>query len=484
MKHIRLTAQQLRNSILQMAVQGKLVPQDLNDEPASLLLERIYKEKQTLVKAGKIKKDKPLKPIADDDIPFEIPESWVWVRLGEIINLISGQDMSPDQYNAERQGIPYITGASNIENGQVIINRWTLTPNAIAKTGDLLLTCKGTIGAMAFLEIEQVHIARQIMAIQMQKSLCSSFIKTYIETYVETLKVAAKSMIPGISRNDVLDMVFPFAPLAEQNRIVKRLEEIVPFIIAYDKAEQELTTLNTKFPDQLKKSVLQAAVQGKLLPQNPSDEPASVLLEKIHKEKQELIKAGKIKKEKPLSPITDDEIPFEIPENWAWVRLNDLTWTIGDGLHGTPVFDALGDYYFINGNNLDISKHQICYYDSTNRVNKIEYDKYGIELNSQSVLLSINGTIGNIAFYDNEKIVLGKSAAFINLLKNIDKQYIAIFLQSQSAWDYFQKKYTGTTIKNLGLAALRSCPVSLPPLAEQKRIVTKIEELFATIEGI
>jgi type I restriction enzyme S subunit len=479
MKHenVRLTAQQLRSSILQLAVQGKLVPQDPHDEPASVLLKKIRKEKQTLAKAGKIKKEKPLKAITDEEIPFVVPAGWEWVRLGDVINLTSGQDMSPDKYNIKNRGVPYITGASNIENGKIIINRWTLTPKAISKKGDLLLTCKGTVGVLAFLDNEKAHIARPMMAIQINRYLCSGFVKIYMEFQVASLKNAAKSMIPGISRNDVLDMLFPLPPLAEQKRIVTKIEALLPLVDVYDKAEQKLTALNAAFPDLLKKAVLKDAVQGKLVPQDPHDEPTSVLLQKIRKEKLTLVKAGKIKKEKPLKAITDEKIPFVVPAGWEWVRLENLAWLIGDGLHGTPMFDNLGDYYFINGNNL-----KIYFYDSTKHINKIEYNRYRTELNEQSVLLSINGTIGNIAFYDNEKIILGKSVAYINLLKNIDKEYISIFLKSKIAWNYFKEKHTGTTIKNLGLAALRDCPIPLPPLAEQKRIVAKIEALMPLVD--
>lgn len=180
-----MTAQQLKNSILQMAVQGKLVQQDPSDEPASVLLERIRKEKEKLIKEGKIKREKnpsvifrgadntPYEKVGNsepvsiaDEVPFDIPDSWEWVRFSSVIELQSGQDMTPDKYNSDEKGIPYITGASNIDNGKVIINRWTENPRAFAYKGDLLLTCKGTVGTMAILEEPEVHIARQIMAIR------------------------------------------------------------------------------------------------------------------------------------------------------------------------------------------------------------------------------------------------------------------------------------------------------------------------------
>jgi type I restriction enzyme S subunit len=238
----------LRKSILQYAIQGKLVPQDPADEPASVLLERIRKEKKTLINQGKIKRDKADSYIyrGDDNsyyqdkenidsfLPFDIPENWHWIRLGNVINLISGQDLTPDKYNENKKGIPYITGASNIKNENVIVNRWTNEPKAIAKQNNLLLTCKGTVGELAFLEYESAHIARQIMAIQFSSHLSGKFVKIFIETYIVTLQAAAKSMIPGISREDVLNAYFPLPPLAEQKRIVKAvnaLESAIKFLL-------------------------------------------------------------------------------------------------------------------------------------------------------------------------------------------------------------------------------------------------------------
>ena len=237
----------LKKSILQDAVQGKLVPQDPNDEPASVLLERIRAEKQRLIKEGKIKKDKHESVIfrrdnshyekldgvercIDGEIPFEIPENWGWVRLGTVIELQSGQDMTPDKYNDNRKGIPYITGASNIENGKVLINRWTESGRAFAYCKDILLTCKGTVGTMAILQEPQVHIARQIMAIRPVAGLDVYYIQLVLDTLVENLKSAAKSMIPGITREDVLKSLFPVPPISEQHRIVQRIEELLPLI--------------------------------------------------------------------------------------------------------------------------------------------------------------------------------------------------------------------------------------------------------------
>ena len=193
-----MTAQQLKNAILQEAIQGRLVPQYPNDEPASVLLDRIRKEKQQLVKEGKLKKkDLEEKPISEDEIPFEIPESWEWVRVSSVISLLSGRDLAPQEYNENNAGIPYITGASNFEDGNLLINRWTTKPITISKKGDLLITCKGTIGTMAYNVIGDIHIARQVMAIS-SSYINLDFIKYFMMRQVYELERKAKSIIPGI----------------------------------------------------------------------------------------------------------------------------------------------------------------------------------------------------------------------------------------------------------------------------------------------
>lgn len=230
----RLTAlessfpQQLRKSLLQEAIQGRLVPQDPTDESADVLLQRIHAEKEQLIKEGKIKKQKPLPPITEEEKPFAIPDSWQWVRLGEIIRLTSGQDLVPTKYTNIKKGIPYITGASQFISGQLILSRWTEYPNKFSINGDLLFTCKGTIGEMAFVTSEKVHIARQIMSLRAHIYDNIYYIKIFLSYYTPKLQKAAKSFIPGISRDDLLQIVVPLPPLAEQQRIVARLEELLP----------------------------------------------------------------------------------------------------------------------------------------------------------------------------------------------------------------------------------------------------------------
>lgn len=283
--------------------------------------------------------------------------------------------------------------------------------------------------------------------------------------------------MPRVGTDTMTNLLIPLPPLAEQSRIVAKIEELLPYIEEYDAAEKRVSALNKKFPDQLRTSILQQAIMGKLTERNPADEPVSELLKRIRAEKSRLVKEGKLKREKPLPPITEDDIPFEIPEEWEWVRFGNIVEAIGDGIHGTPKFDSAGDYYFINGNNL--VNGTIVFKEDTKKVSEEEYLKYRKLLNSNTVLLSINGTIGNIAFYQNEPIILGKSACYIALPNEISKEYIRIMLGTKSFFDYAVSKATKTTIANVSLKAMRMFPVPLPPLAEQQRIVERVEELLA-----
>lgn len=237
-----------KKSILQEAIQGKLVPQLTEEGTAQDLLEQLKIEKQNLAKGGKLKKSALATSIIfrgddnkycekigksvqciDEEIPFEIPESWVWVRLENCISLLSGRDLEPSQYNDNKRGFPYITGASNFKNGTLYVNRWTNSPITIATKGSLLLTCKGTIGAMAFNNIGAIHIARQVMAIEAYL-INLQYIRYYLQFNINALEKNANSMIPGISRNTILKMLFPLPPLAEQKRIVEKVNQLTQLL--------------------------------------------------------------------------------------------------------------------------------------------------------------------------------------------------------------------------------------------------------------
>lgn len=277
-------------------------------------------------------------------------------------------------------------------------------------------------------------------------------------------------------------MLVPLPPLAEQKRIVAKIEELLPYIDRYEQAWSKLEQFNSRFPEDMKKSLLQYAIQGKLVEQRPEEGTAEELFARIQEEKQRLIAEKKIKKEKPLPEITEDEKPFDIPENWKWVRLRDIISVLGDGIHGTPQYDDTGKYFFINGNNL--VKGEIVIKSDTKKVSYEEFKKYEKPLDENTILVSINGTIGNYAFYNEEPVILGKSACYFSLISGIDKEYICHLLNTQHFLDYAVKEATQTTIKNVSLKAMRMLPVPLPPLAEQKRIVEKLEQLLPLCERL
>ena len=236
--------EQLKKSILQWAVQGKLVPQNENDEPAEILLERIRAEKEALIKAGKIKRDKHesvifrrdnshyekldgIERCIDDEIPFEIPDSWVWSRFGQVISLLSGTDFKPDEYNDAQKGTPYITGASSLSEDGVLLNRWTETPRVIANRGDVLLVCKGSgYGKTVICDVEEAHIARQIMAIKKFITLDMYYVRLFLQANFDKIKSKGQGVIPGIDRNSVMNLLFPIPPLSEQRRIVEKRREL------------------------------------------------------------------------------------------------------------------------------------------------------------------------------------------------------------------------------------------------------------------
>ena len=253
--------------------------------------------------------------------------------------------------------------------------------------------------------------------------------------------------------------------------------------------------MNTKA---LRQKVLDLAIHGKLVPQNPNDESATALLEKIRAEKAEKIKKGELKADKKDSFIfvgsdkrhyeqfadgtvkdIEDEIPFEVPEGWAWCRLGEISSELGDGIHGTPEYDVNGDYYFVNGNNLCNGK--IIIKDDTKRVSQIEYNKYKKNLNQNTILVSINGTLGNIAFYNKENIILGKSACYFNLFEKQFKDFMFFLLSSEYFKKYASENATGSTIKNVSLKTMRDFLVPLPTLNEQKKIVSAIKTIFNQI---
>ena len=353
----------LRKLILELAVRGKLVPQDPRDEPASVLLERIKREKVRLVKEGKVRARKELPEIKEEEKPYELPKGWEWVRLGQIIELISGQHLLPSEYYQKEKGFPYYTGPADFGIRNPTPSRWTSTDRAVATKNDILLTVKGAgVGKINILGDPVAAISRQLMAIR--PIICTTeYLYLILSSKLSSLKSLSIGIaIPGISREDVCELATSLPPLSEQSRIVARVQELMTVLDRLEdqtnKTEEErnraliavtqavsqaatpeeiasswlrLATDIDRLVDRaedvktIRAMVLELAVRGKLVSQDPRDEPASVLLERIQREKARLVKEGKIKAGKELPEIKEEEKPYELPRGWAWARLGNLS---------------------------------------------------------------------------------------------------------------------------------------------------------------
>ena len=493
----------LRQKILDLAIRGKLVPQDPNDEPASVLLERIREQKQQMVKEGKLKKkdikndsvifvgednlhyekfaDGSVKCI-EDEIPFELPEGWVWCHYADVIELYSGQDLTPDRYNDIGEGIPYITGASNLEHGKVIINRWTTTPTTHATIGDLLLTVKGSgVGKMAFCDIIDAHIARQIMALRCTNAITPQYLYIAIAAMLSDITAQANGIIPGIRREIVLGAYLPLPPLSEQEKICKSADNSLHIIDDIDSNKGDLKEII-----QITKSkILDLAIRGQLVPQSPDDEPASVLLEHIRAEKEELIKQGKIKRDKKESVIfkgEDNSYYDDIPDGWEICYLGELfnvcsakrvkqsDWRT----EGVPFYRAreivkLSNNDFVD-NELYISE------DHYQQVKK----EYGIP-QPGDLMVSGVGTIGKVYVVKDTDHFYYKDASvlcFENRNGIIDSQYAKYMLMSEFIQNQMRENSKGTTVDTITISTAMNYICFVPPANEQKRIVSAIEQIL------
>ena len=496
----------LRQKILDLAIRGKLVPQDPADEPASELLKKIKAEKDALVKAGKIKKNKHESHIfkgddnryyeqidgktADitDEIPFDLPDNWAWVRQASIITLISGQDFSPDGYNDSQRGIPYITGASNMVDGKVIINRWTENPSSIAIVGDVLITCKGAgVGKMAYMDIAKAHVARQVMAIRPHCNIPSKFIETVLQGQFTKIREQMNGLIPGISRDVMLNLFFPLPPLAEQQRIVEQIETLLGYVDIIDTDAETLEKSITL----AKQKILDLAIRGKLVPQDPADEPASELLKKIKAEKDALIKAGKIKKDKHESYIFKsddncyywhignetrlvDNIPFQIPDSWEWCKLEDIALlTMGQSPAGNSVSENDEGIEFHQGKIYFSEKFLLLSPQKTTEPTRIAPAK--------SVLVCVRAPVGTVNI-NPRQICIGRGLASATPLAGISADFLFYLLNARKS--ALVEQATGSTFISVTGEQIKELLIPLPPLAEQEKIVSSITQYETILKSI
>ncbi|MDK1184519.1 restriction endonuclease subunit S [Cronobacter turicensis] len=510
----------LRELILELAVRGKLVPQDPNDEPASELLKRIAAEKAELVKQGKIKKQKPLPEIREDEKPFELPEGWEWVRLGELFNSIASggtpSKSNPEFWNGD---IPWASvkdlgKEKYISKTQDYISHQGLEAGSkLADEGDILICTRMGLGKIGIAS-RPVAFNQDLKSVKLTSSIPLDF---FFNTY-STVKIKGKgTTVEGIKQEQLLNYVIGLPTVNEQHQIVEKVDELMSLC---DQLEQQsLTSLeahqqlvetllatltdsqnaeelaeswvrisqyfDTLFTteasiDALKQTLLQLAVMGKLVPQDPNDEPASELLKRIAQEKAQLVKEGKIKKQKPLPPVSDEEKPFDLPEGWSFCRLQDITNLITDGKHGDCSNKSDSGYYFLSAKDINDGKLNYKF------ARQIEPDEF-LEVHKRTNLqigdicmVNTGATVGKMAIVDDDALVshttFQKSVAIIKPASPfIFNLYIYIFLESQAP--ALRIKSGGSAINNLLLGDLKKNITSLPPLGEQKRIVNKVNEL-------
>ena len=481
-----MIADRLRAAILQAAISGKLTDQRPEDGTAEELLEQIVAERVALVKKKKIKNQKLLPRVNADDQAFVLPASWSWISFGETISLLSGRDLTPDQYSDKPDGIPYITGASNFANGSIIVNRWTTQPLTVAHQGDLLITCKGTIGDLAVLEEPEAHIARQVMAITCLQ-VRRGYIAAFLEYSVAALKAQAKSMIPGISRDMLLKTPLPLPPLAEQERIVAKLDEVLPLIDQLAELEREREYLDREFAKAIERAILQAAISGKLTKQHPEDGTAEELLETIKTKRQQLEKEGKIKKQKPLPLMSEEVDLFDVPPAWAWVRLGQLVKYSGSGSTpkgGKAVYVHEGTMFLRSQNihNDGLRTQDVAFVSQATVETLGSNTAYPGDL-----LLNITGaSIGRAAVVPSG-FAPSKTNQHILTIRLIDPRlarYIQTVITSDFGFRQIMQRQNGGTKEGLNSTNALSLPVPVPPVDEQERIAAKLDRALPLARGL
>ena len=480
-------AQAMRERILDLAMRGKLVPQDPNDEPASVLLEKIKAEKEELVKEKKIKKTKALPAITDDEKPFGIPDSWEWVRLGDIaLSINDGVHFKPKYV---KSGIKFAT-AKNISSGKLDLSQTDyisredydeFSKKVNPELGDLLLSKDGTIGAAAINDSkEKLGLLSSIAVVKTDKNQVSNYYLSYV-IKSPFIQRQIKENIRGITYRHwnlkrINTTYIPFPPLSEQKRIAAKIAQLFALLRKVESSTQQYAELQTL----LKSKVLDLAMRGKLVKQDPNDEPASVLLEKIKAEKAELVKEKKIKKSKPLPPITDKEKPFDIPDNWRWIRLGDVSKDIRYGY--TASAQETGNSKLVRITDIQngrVDWNTVPFCDVPD--NKIK----ALQLLKDDILIArTGGTIGK-----SYKIKdIPTTAVFASYLIRIrflligKENYTKYVMQSPLYWSFISKKQSGTGQPNVNATKLSEFIFPLPPLSEQSRIATKIANLFTLLQ--
>ena len=479
-----MTPEQLRASLLQQAMEGKLVKQDPNDEPASVLLEKIAEEKARLIREKKIKRTKKLPEITNDEKPFEIPDSWEWVRIGNLIK--------PEIHIKPTQSFEYVDIASLDNSKNKIVNtkfiqipekKAPVRATQLIENGDILYsTVRPYLKNIAIVPSNLDHsiatsgfcVLKPINKL-ITKYLFVSCLSPYTTNEMHSRMKGLNS--PAIKKSDLLNWFIPLPPLAEQKRIVAKIDQIMPLVDEYAEAYDKLKKLDDGFNDKLKQSLLQYAMEGKLVKQDPNDEPASVLLEKIAEEKARLIREKKIKRTKKLPEVTDDEKPFEIPDSWEWVRLSEIgSWGAG----ATPS-RSHPEYY---GGNIPWLKtgdlNDGIVNETTETITEDGVENSSVKINKAgNVLIAMYGaTIGKLGIA-GKSMTTNQACCGCDIFEGVYNWYLFYYLLAMRAT--LVSMGAGGAQPNISKTKIEHFPFPLPPLAEQKRIVAKLDQLTAAI---
>lgn len=492
-----MTPQELKNSILQRAIQGKLVEQRPEEGTGEELYKQIQAEKARLIKEGKLKKEKPLPPISEDEIPFEIPKSWKWIKWGTVINVVSARRVHQADWRSN--GVPFyrareiavLADTGKVDNELFISQSLyeEFAKSGVPKAGDLMVTAVGTLGKVYVVKPGDFFYYKDASVICFENygKLDSQYLKLVMQSEVMRSQIRSNSdgtTVATLTMVRMNEYILPLPPLVEQKRIVAKIEELLPLVERYEKAYNRLEQLNRQFPDDMKKSILQLAIQGKLVEQRPEEGTGEELYKQIQAEKAKLIKEGKLKKGKTLPSISEDEIPFDIPVNWKWVRLNDLSRVITKGT--TP---RGGNVAYMDSGIGFLRAENVSGYNSLDLtgLKYIDEETHFCFLNrsiicADDILITIAGTLGRTGLVREENLPLNANQA-VSIVRMVETKRICLeylvyainapLIQKDML---FQRKITA--IPNLTLEIISMTLIPLPPLAEQKRIVAKIEELL------
>lgn len=485
-----MTPEQLRGSILQYAVQGKIVEQRQEEGTAADFLNKITEVKSEKIKKGEAKKSKTLTPIEDSDKLFDIPETWKWIKLGEIATLIT-KGTTPRGGNVAYldKGIGFlraenVAGLDRLDKDNLkYIDEDThngFLKRSIIETNDILITIAGTLGRTGLVRQEDLPLNAN-QAVSMVRLAAPEYLDLQYLIYVLNSPDIQKYLtqqkkttaIPNLTLEIIENCVCPFPPLQEQHRIVAKIEEMLPYVDRYAVAYEKLEQFNAKFPEDMKKSILQYAIQGKLVEQRPEEGTAEDLYKAIQEEKQKLIKEGKIKKEKPLAEITEDEIPFDIPDSWKWVKLGDCT-SYAQSKEKISPPEITNDMWSLDLEDIQKETGTILVKTLASE-RKISGDK--VKFRKGQVLYSkLRPYLKKILVAPDDGICTPELVPFN--VYGIDANYISYVLKSPHV-DYIINTATyGVKMPRVGTDTMINLLIPLPPLEEQHRIVAKIEELL------